>query len=93
MVRDCQAAHNAILDRADPRHDGTFRERPFLAVVLPGDDDPRPCAIGRSAWQAVGVRTGGLRFSADVSVASWIAPRLGGEFGAVTRTVPQGFAA
>jgi hypothetical protein len=29
----------------------------------------------------------------DVSVAEWITPRLGGEFGAVTRTVPGGFAA
>lgn len=33
----------------------------------------------------------GLRVCADVSAAAWIAPRLGGAFGAVTRTVPKGF--
>ena len=35
----------------------------------------------------------GLRVSEDVSAAAWIASRLEGRFGAVTRTVPSGFAA
>jgi hypothetical protein len=34
-----------------------------------------------------------LRLSGDVAAAAWIAPRLGGDFGAVTRTVPDGFEA
>ena len=34
-----------------------------------------------------------LRVSDDVSPAAWIAPRLGGDFGAVTRTVPGGYEA
>jgi hypothetical protein len=34
-----------------------------------------------------------LRVSLDVSPAAWIAPDLGGEFGAVGRTVPRGYAA
>ncbi len=34
-----------------------------------------------------------LRVSQDLAVADWIAPRLGGPFGAVSRTVPAGFAA
>ncbi len=34
-----------------------------------------------------------LRVSDDVSAGAWIASRLGGGFGAVTRTVPSGFAA
>jgi hypothetical protein len=34
-----------------------------------------------------------LRVSDDVSPAAWIAPRLSGEFGAVTRTVPGGYEA
>jgi len=34
-----------------------------------------------------------LRVCADVSAAAWIAPRLAGAFGAVTRTVPNGFQA
>jgi hypothetical protein len=36
---------------------------------------------------------GAVRVSDDVSVAAWIASRLEGGFGAVTRTVPSGFAA
>lgn len=36
---------------------------------------------------------GDLRVSDDVSAGAWIAPRLGGRFGAVTRTLPSGFAA
>ena len=32
-----------------------------------------------------------LRVSDDVTPAAWIAPRLGGDFGAVTRTVPRGY--
>jgi len=32
-----------------------------------------------------------LQVSDDASPAAWIAPRLGGEFGAVTRTVPGGY--
>jgi hypothetical protein len=35
----------------------------------------------------------GLRVSDDVAAAAWIASRLEGRFGAVTRTVPSGFAA
>ncbi len=34
-----------------------------------------------------------LRVSNDVSAAEWLAPRLGGEFGAVTRAVPSGYPA
>jgi hypothetical protein len=34
-----------------------------------------------------------LAVSEDVSRAAWIGPRLGGEFGAVGRTVPRGYAA
>jgi hypothetical protein len=34
-----------------------------------------------------------LRVSNDVAAAAWIAPRLGGEPGAVTRTVPSGYPA
>ncbi len=37
--------------------------------------------------------TRGLRASDDVSAAAWIASRFEGGFGAVTRTVPGGFAA
>jgi hypothetical protein len=37
--------------------------------------------------------TDDLTLCDDVSVGAWIAPRLGGNFGAVTRTVPSGFAA
>jgi hypothetical protein len=37
------------------------------------------------------VRTGELRVSDDVSAAAWIAPRLGGDFGAVTLAVPSGY--
>ena len=29
----------------------------------------------------------------DVAPADWLAPRLGGSFGAVARTVPRGFGA
>ena len=36
---------------------------------------------------------GQWRVSDDVSAATWIAPRLGGEFGAVTRTVPSRYPA
>jgi hypothetical protein len=32
-----------------------------------------------------------LRVSEDISAAAWIAPRLSGAFGAVTRTVPSGY--
>jgi hypothetical protein len=35
----------------------------------------------------------GLRACSDVSPAAWIASRLGGAFGAVTRTVPRGYSA
>ncbi len=35
----------------------------------------------------------GLAVSEDVSLAAWIAPRLGGEFGAVGRSAPRGYAA
>ncbi len=35
----------------------------------------------------------GLRVSDDVSPAVWIAPLLGGDFGAVARTVPRGYPA
>jgi hypothetical protein len=34
-----------------------------------------------------------LRISDDVSAAAWIAPRLGGDFGAVGRTLPRGYPA
>ncbi len=34
-----------------------------------------------------------LHVSDDVSAAAWIAPRLGGDFGAVTLAVPSGYAA
>jgi hypothetical protein len=34
-----------------------------------------------------------LQVSSDVSAAAWIAPRLGGQFGAVTRAVPSGYPA
>jgi hypothetical protein len=34
-----------------------------------------------------------LAVSEDVSPAAWIGPRLGGEFGALGRTVPRGYAA
>jgi hypothetical protein len=34
-----------------------------------------------------------LRVSSDVSAATWIAPRLGGQFGAVTLAVPSGYPA
>jgi hypothetical protein len=37
--------------------------------------------------------TDALHVSSDVSVAAWIAPRLGGEFGAVTRAVASGYPA
>ena len=36
---------------------------------------------------------GDLRLNEDVSPAAWIAPTLSGGFGAVTRTVPAGYAA
>lgn len=37
--------------------------------------------------------TGELRVSEDVSAAAWIAPKPGGEFGAVTLAVPSGYPA
>jgi len=36
---------------------------------------------------------GELRVTEDASAGEWIAPRLGGEFGAVTRAVPSGYEA
>lgn len=36
---------------------------------------------------------GDLRVTEDASPAAWIAPRLGGDFGAVTLAVPNGYAA
>jgi hypothetical protein len=36
---------------------------------------------------------GELRVSEDVSAGAWIAPRLEGHFGAVTRSIPSGFGA
>jgi hypothetical protein len=48
--------------------------------------------MGRWSCQAVAV-TEMLRVSEEVSAAAWIAPRFGGAFGAVTRTVPSGFQA
>lgn len=39
------------------------------------------------------VNTGGLQFSQDVAIASWVADRLTGPMGSVTGTVPAGFAA
>jgi hypothetical protein len=35
----------------------------------------------------------GLRVCDDVCAAAWLAPRLGGDFGALARTVPRGYAA
>jgi hypothetical protein len=44
-------------------------------------------------WQTWRVSKGHLRVTDDASPGEWIAPRLGGGFGAVTRTVPTGYAA
>ena len=40
-----------------------------------------------------GVLTGDLSVTEDASPGEWIAPRLGGEFGAVTHVVPGGYEA
>jgi hypothetical protein len=39
------------------------------------------------------MQAGDLRISTDASAGEWIAPRLGGEFGAVTLAVPSGYEA
>jgi hypothetical protein len=43
--------------------------------------------------ECLGMDDGKLHVVDDVSAAVWIGPRLGGAFGAVTRTVPSGFPA
>src|SRR5882762_657896 len=70
--------------RAAPRP--SLREPPSIMSprLRPGR------VLGRWPWQAVAV-TEMLRVCEEVSAAAWIAPRLGGAFGAVTQAVPVGF--
>ena len=49
--------------------------------------------IAYLSWQTWQVSEGQLRVVDDASPGEWIAPRLGGAFGAVTRTVPSGYSA
>jgi hypothetical protein len=48
---------------------------------------------GVLAWQTWCVLAGDLRVTDDASPGEWIAPRLEGEFGAVTLAVPSGYEA
>jgi len=65
------------------------------AALAPG----RTCAAPTtepsqaSLWHAWDMPGPGVSVVEDASLGAWIAPRLGGEFGAVTRVVPSGYQA
>ena len=50
-------------------------------------------AVSARGRHAGSVLTGGLSFSRDVALASWVRPRLTGAWGTVTGVVPSGFPA
>jgi hypothetical protein len=72
---------------------------PPTTPALP-QDAPTACGVYdrcqqelRFAWQTESMPTGDLTVTEDASPGEWIAPRLKGEFGAVTLAVSSGYAA
>jgi hypothetical protein len=75
--RDGGAAFNAPLAVTGSR-------QPLRDTALPTRHD-----CGRQLRKTAAVPIGGAHVTGDVSSAAWIAPQLGGGFGAVSRTVPR----